>query len=250
MRKRSCDHAIIWLQSPFFAPETAIWWPSVGPNFLFQNLFVFGGRVLDIRRLIRISMVVFEISKSNYLSGPVWGRRCGSSSPKCRMLCRRLSNRDTDVPAGAYLKTTDGDANEAPTVSPAQTAIVTVLRKQDCCSLDASGSSVVAAGGPEVHQPLHQARHAIPAAPPQQPARGAPFDSMTGDLPAAAEDGEKHLTEPARTATEMQRRRRPLRLRGRTTGTLPRATHTSLPHRSGPTNKRSMVLCRRPEPTY
>jgi hypothetical protein len=170
---------------------------------------------LHIRRLIRISMVVFEISKSNYLPGPVWGRRCGSSSPKCRMLCRRLSNRDTDVPAGAYLKTTDGDANEAPTVSPAQTAIVTVLRKQDCCSLDASGSSVVAAGGPEVHQPLHQARHAIPAAPPQQPARGAPFDSMTGDLPAAAEDGEKHLTEPARTATEMQRRRRPLRLQGR-----------------------------------
>jgi DNA-3-methyladenine glycosylase II len=29
----------------FFAPETAIWWPCVGPNFLFQNLFEFGGRV-------------------------------------------------------------------------------------------------------------------------------------------------------------------------------------------------------------
>jgi hypothetical protein len=65
-----------------------------------------------------------------------------------------------------------GRRNEAANVSPAQTTIVTVPRKQDC-SLDASGTSVVAAGGTEVDQPLHQARHAIPAAPPQQPARGA-----------------------------------------------------------------------------
>jgi hypothetical protein len=77
----------------------------------YSNLVAVCWPKFHIRRLIRISMVVFEISNSNYLSGPSYeARRCGSSSPKWRMLCRRPPYNSAGTPVGYYLEGAGGDA--------------------------------------------------------------------------------------------------------------------------------------------
>jgi hypothetical protein len=114
---RSCDH-LAW--KPFLGrrrrsggrvlAQTSYW-------KTYSHLVAVCWPKLLIRKLIQISMLVFEFSNSNYLLGLSYeARRCGSSSPKWRMLCRHPPYDSAGAPAGDYLGGADGDALSASTV--------------------------------------------------------------------------------------------------------------------------------------